>query len=297
VFKTSNLTNSESISLAKEIVKIGVQDTPLTSLLLSRGLTGKANGAIHTWRERSLDTTADVSVVEGNENVTFYQSGRAELNNPLQIFQKGVSISGTANAINVAGQGKVFSSEVADRLLEIKVALEKALTTGQRNDGSSSPYVRKMDGIEQWADSSNKVAGGVTEAFIKATIKKLWDQGLPTGEYFALVNADIKEKIDALYKDSYSYIAQNNVFGLVVDSIRTNYGTVHFVLSRHASADKMTVFDLNYLSLDFLRQPAFEPLAKVGDSIRGQVITEATLRVGSKKAVAQFQLEDSEEDV
>jgi hypothetical protein len=296
MLKTNSLTTSESISLAKEIVTIGVQDTPLTSLLLSKGLTGKANGAIHTWRERSLDTTVDVSVTEGNENVAFYESGRAELNNPLQIFQKGVSISGTANAINVSGQGKLFSKEVADRLLEIKVAMEKALTTGQRNDGSASPYIRRMDGIEQWAHEDNIVVGEtpnkIEENDIKATVKKLWDQGLPTGEYLALVNADIKEQIDAIYKDSYSYIAQNNVFGLVVDSIRTNYGTVHFVLSRHASPDKMTVFDINYLSLDFLREPAFEPLAKVGDSIRGQVIAEATLRVGSRKAVAQFRLKE-----
>ncbi|WP_274365319.1 SU10 major capsid protein [Paenibacillus thermotolerans] len=292
MFKTSNLTSAESISLAKEIVKIGVQDTPLSSLLLARGLTGKANGTVQTWRERSLDTTSDVSVTEGNENVTFYESGRAELNNILEIFQKGASISGTANAINVNGQGKVFSGEVADRLLEIKVAMEKALTTGSRNDGSATPFIRRMDGIEKWAHASNTVTGAtadtVTEDEVKNTVKKLWLQGLPSGEYFALVNADIKEQIDGIYKDSYSYIAQNSVFGLVVDSIRTNYGTVHFVLSRHASVDKMTVFDLNYLSLDYLREPQFEPLAKVGDSIRGQVIAEATLKVGSKKAVAQY---------
>jgi hypothetical protein len=290
MFKTGNLTNAESISLAKEIVTIGVQDTPLSSLLMSRGLVGKANGAVQTWRERSFDTTSDISVTEGNEDVKFYQSGRAELSNILEVFQKGVSVSGTANAINVSGQGNIFSAEVADRLLELKVAMEKALTTGTRNDGSATPFVRRMDGIEKWADSNNIVTNGFSEEAVKETIKKLWLQGLPSGEYFALVNADIKEMVDAIYKDSYSYIAQNSVFGLVVDSVRTNYGTVHFVLSRHASADKMTVFDLNQLAIDFLRQPAFEPLAKVGDSVRGQVIAEATLRVGSKKAVAQFNL-------
>ncbi|MFI2857555.1 DUF5309 family protein [Paenibacillus sp. JSM ZJ436] len=294
MFKSTNLTASEKISLVNEITKIGIQDTPLTSLLLARGLVGKANGTVQTWRERTFDTTSDISVVEGNENPAFYQSGRAELNNILQIFEKGVSISGTQNAINVTGQGNVFSGEVADRLIEMKVAMEKAFTSGTRNDGSVSPFVRRMDGLEQWADAANKITGATSatliEAEVKATVKKLWEQGNPSSEYFALVNADIKEKVDALYDSKYSYIADHDVFGLKVSGIQTNYGTVYFLLSRHAAADKMTVFDVNQLAIDFLRQPEFEALAKVGDSVRGHVVAEATLRVGSKKAVAQYTL-------
>lgn len=294
MFKSNNLTATESISLAKEITKIGVQETPLVSLLMSKGRTEKANGTVHTWRERTLDQNADISVPEGNENVTFYQSGRAELSNVLEIFEKGVSISGTANAISVTGQGNIFSAEVADRLIELKVNMEKAVTKGIKNDGSATPFIRKMQGLEGWADPANLVTGAtskvITEAEVKAIMKKLWDQGLPTGEYFGLVNADLKEQIDALYKDKYSYIAQQNVFGLIVDTIRTNYGNLNLILSRHASADKLTVFDPNYLSLASLREAAFEPLAKVGDSVRGHVVAESTLKVASKKAVAVYTL-------
>lgn len=291
MFKSTNLTAGESISLAKEIVKIGITDTPLTSLILAKGLTEKANGTVHTWREKSYSNDADVSVIEGNENVNFYQSGRAEMNNVLELFQKGVSVSGTANAINVQGQGNIFSSEVADRLTELKVNIEKQVTKGTKNDGSATPYIRRMAGLESFADSANLVTGAtsgiITEAEIKATVKKLWDQGLPTGEYFGLVNADIKEQIDALYKGQYTY-SQTNVFGIIVDVIRTNYGNLNLLLSRHASVDKMTVFDASALSLAFLREAQFEPFAKTGDSVKGQVIAEGTLKVASKKAVAQY---------
>ena len=294
MFKTTNLTAGEKISLISEISKIAIQDTPLTSLLMAKGLVGKANGTVQTWREKSLDTTSDIGAIEGNESPVFYESGRAELNNILQIFQKGVSISGTQNAINVTGQGNVFSGEVADRLLEIKVGIEKAITSGTRNDGSLTPFIRKSDGVEKWAHANNLITGAVsqtiTEIEVKNLLKKLWDQGNQSGQYFALVNADIKEKIDALYKDSYSYIAQQNVFGLIVDQIRTNYGTVNFLLSRHASADKVTVFDAGLLSLDYLRVPEYENLSKVGDSVRGMITAEATLRVGSRKGVAQYTL-------
>ncbi|MBA9087667.1 hypothetical protein FHR92_004152 [Fontibacillus solani] len=294
MFKSTNLTNSESISLAKEIVKIGVTDTPLTSLLLAKGLTEKANGTVHTWREKSYSDDADVSVIEGNEDVKFYQSGRAEMSNVLELFQKGVSVSGTANAINVQGQGNIFSSEVADRLTELKVNIERAVTKGVKNDGSATPFIRRMAGLETWADPTNLVTGAtskiIKEEEIKATVKKLWDQGLPTGEYFALVNADMKEQIDSLYKDKYNYVAQTDVFGLTAQTIITNYGRLHLLLSRHASADKMTVFDVNALSLSFLRDPQFEALAKTGDSVKGQVLAEGTLKVVSKKAVAQYTL-------
>ncbi|WP_311921690.1 DUF5309 family protein [Heyndrickxia sporothermodurans] len=46
------------------------------------------------------------------------------------------------------------------------------------------------------------------------------------------------------------------------------------------------VFNDSYVDLAYLREPHFEPLAKTGDSIKGQVIAEATLKVGSKKGVA-----------
>ncbi|GIP51818.1 SU10 major capsid protein [Paenibacillus vini] len=294
MFKTNNLTNSESISLAKEIVKIGVADTPLTSLLFAKGLTERANGTVHTWREKSYSNDADVSVIEGNEDVKFYQSGRAEMSNVLELFQKGVSVSGTSQAININGQGDIFSSEIADRLTELKTNIEKQVTKGVKNEGSTTPFIRRMAGLETWADPANLVTGAtvgkITEAEVKATVKKLWDQGLPTGEYFALVNADLKEQIDALYKDKYNYVAQTNVFGIVVDVIRTNFGNLNLLLSRHASADKMTIFDPNALSLAFLRDPQFEALAKTGDSVKGQVIAEGTLKVASKKAVAQYTL-------
>lgn len=291
---TLKLTQSENISLSQEMALVGVQDTPLTTLLMQLGKVEQANGKIHSWRERSLDETADISVPEGSETTTFYESDRAELNNVLEIFKKGVSVSGTVQAMNISGVVNPFVTEVNDRLTELKVNVEKALVNGVRNDGSTAPYVRKMDGIMQFVDSSNVVTGAtvgvITEDELKNTVRKLWEKGLPTGEYYALVNADIKEQIDEIYKNSYRYVAQTNQFGLVVNTLNTNYGLVHFLLSRHVPSDKLIVFDANFLSLAFLRQPVFEELAKTGDSIKGHVLTEVTLRVGSKKAVAMYEL-------
>lgn len=284
MFKSTNFTNAELVSLSKEIAVVGVEYTPLTSLLLAKGKIEKATSTIYTWRERSLVHDEDISAVEGEDTTKFTESGRRELNNVLEIFKKGVSVSGTA----IAMQSNQFASEVNDRLLELKINLEKKLINGTKNDGSTAPFKRQMAGLIALADPTNAVSvkGKITEDDVKKVMRNLWNQDLAEGQYFALVNADIKEQIDAIYKDRYSYQHKTTNFGLVVDSIETNYGTVNIVLSKHVPADKMVVFNDAYLNLVYLREPAFEPLAKTGDSVKGQVIAEATMKVASPKAVA-----------
>ncbi|KQL54061.1 phage capsid protein [Heyndrickxia shackletonii] len=284
MFKSTNFTELEQISLAKEIAVIGVQATPFTSMLMAKGNIEKALSTVYTWREKTLDKTDDLSAVEGEDTAVFYESARAELNNILEIFKKGAQISGTA----IAMKSTQFAEEVNDRLLELKINMEKKFINGLRNDGSAAPFKRQLSGLIEMADPSNAVSvtGSVTEDDVKKVMRNLWNQDLAEGQVYAFVNADIKEQIDAIYKDKYGYNHVTTSFGLLVDSINTNYGTVNFVLSKHVPADKIVVFNDNYVDLAYLREPHFEPLAKTGDSIKGQVIAEATLKVGSKKGVA-----------
>jgi len=282
MFKSTNFTNAELVNLSKEIAVVGVQATPFTSLLLAKGAE-KATSTIYTWREKTLSHDDDISAIEGEDTTKFTESGRRELNNVLEIFKKGVSISGTALAM----QSNQFGSEVSDRLLELKVNMEKNFINGVKNDGSTTGK-RQMSGLIAFADVANavNVTDTVTEDTVKEVMRKLWMQDLSEGSYYALVNADIKEQIDAIYKERYSYQHKTNDFGLVVDSIETNYGTLNLVLSKHVPVDKMIVFNDAYVRPVFLREPVFEPLAKTGDSVKGHVVAEATLKVASPKAVA-----------
>lgn len=284
MFKSTNFTNAESISLAKEIALIGVQTTPLTSMLMAKGKIEKALSTVYTWREKTLDHTDDLSAVEGSDDIQYFETARAELSNILEIFKKGASVSGTAIAMN----STQLAEEVNDRLLELKINMEKKFINGLKADGSAAPYKRQLSGLIEFADTNNAVTvvKTVTEATIKEVMRKLWSQDLAEGNYYAFVNADIKEQIDNIYKDKYGYSHKTTDFGLIVESINTNYGVVNFVLSKHVPADKIVVFNDTYLSIANLREAHFEPLAKTGDSVKGQVVAESTLKVASKKAVA-----------
>lgn len=282
MFKSENFTNAEQISLSQEIALIGVQATPFTSMLMAKGNIEKALSTVYTWREKTLDHTDDLSAVEGSDDIVFYETARAELSNILEIFKKGASISGTA----VAMKSNQFASEVNDRLLELKINMEKKFINGTKADGSVSPFKRQLSGLIEQADPTNAVTAiEVTEDVVKEAMRNLWDKDIAEGTVYAFLNADLKEQVDAIYADKYGYSHVTTDFGLLVDSINTNYGKVHFVLSKHVPADKIVYFNDAYVDLVYLRSPHFEALAKNGDSIRGQVIAEATLKVGAKQAV------------
>ncbi len=282
MFTSTNFTNAEKISLSQEIALIGVQATPFTSLLMAKGNVEKALSTVYSWREKTLDNAEDLSAIEGSDDITFYESARAELSNVLEIFKKGASVSGTAQAM----ASVQFASEINDRLLEMKINMEKKFINGLKADGSVTPFKRQLSGLIQMADAANAVVGLVTEETIKEAMRNLWNNDLAEGQVYAFLNADLKEKVDAIYSDKYGYNHVTTSFGLLVDEINTNYGAVKFVLSKHVPVDKIVFFNDAYVDLAYLRDPHFEPLAKTGDSVKGQVVAEATLKVGSKKAVA-----------
>ncbi|OXS67234.1 SU10 major capsid protein [Priestia filamentosa] len=282
MFTSKNFTQSEVISLSKEIALIGVEATPFTSLLMSKGNIEKALSTVYTWREKTIDTTDDISAVEGSDDIVFYESARKELNNVLEIFSKGAKISGTA----IAMQSGQLDQEIAERILELKINMEKKFLLGTKDTGEASG-IRRMGGLVAFADEGNAVpvTGAVTKDTIKQAMRNLWNQNLAEGQYYLFVNADIKEQIDALYEGAYGYQHKETNFGLIVETLNTNYGVVNVVLSKHVPADKAILFNDAYVDLAYLRQPHFEPLAKTGDNVKGMVIAEATLKVGSKKAV------------
>ncbi|QCH28023.1 SU10 major capsid protein [Clostridium tyrobutyricum] len=289
MIQTKDFLSMENIDLMAEMGVAQPLDTPLTTLLMGRGQTDKETAPLVYFREKTLDTTEDISQVEGSETTEFQASSRIAKNNFCEIFKKAVSVSGTAQASSVTGIADMYTSEMADRLVELKVNLEKALTNGVKNDGSASPFKRRMDGIFNFVDAGNKITNAsLTEDEFKATVKKLWDNGLGSNGYVCLANADLKEVIDTFYQTQYNYNAPTGEFGLVANSINTNYGNVSLMLDRHIPESTLIVFDPNYVRLGFLRTPFSEVLAKTGDNVKGQVLAEATIKVLNSKALATF---------
>lgn len=281
---TTKLTTQENIFLTEEITVVAPLATPLTTLLLGKGKVKDGSAKIHTWREKSLNFS-DATAKEGADATDFINSGRAELNNIMEIFSRATAVSGTAQATGATKD--LFSQEIEDRLSEVKVAIEKKLIKGVKNDGSDGE-ARTMAGLEAFVGTELTAVASIdalTEKDVRGLARALFEQGNENAEMYVLVSPDVKEQIDELYKENYNYNHVTNDFGIVVSTINTNYGVMNFIVDRYASNDKIIAFDLNVLAISYLRQPQFEQLGKTGDSLKGLVVAEATLEVGSKKAV------------
>ena len=283
---TTKLTQQENINLSDTIGLVAPKATPLFSLLLAQGRTVKAGAKYHVWREKSLDNS-DATALEG-ATPKFVNSGRAELSNPTQIFSKGTEVSSTAQATEIgASQSDLLLSEINDRQIELAIAIEKALLSGNKNDGSNGE-ARQMDGLVNWIDSKNVVEAEdvLNEKDIRSLAKALFEAGNESGEFYAFVDADMKEAIDEIFADKYSYVHKTNEFGIVVDEVVTSFGTLNIVLDRFSEANKIVAVNVDALKIAMLREPHYEELAKTGDSVKGMLVGELTLEIASKKAVA-----------
>ncbi len=292
MIKTTNFTQHENIDLSKEIALVAPTDTPFSTLLMNKKLVETAGSVTINWREKTLDDTEDISKTEGFTVDTFVSSGRAEKSNVMEIFSKAVQVSGSAQASNITGINDLFASEINDRLTEVKVNIEKKmLAPANYNDGSTEPFIRRMKSVFEQVHPDNvvEIETAPTQNDFKAVVKKLWDNGLGSNEFYAFVNSDYKELIDGFYANQINYNMPMDTFGFVANKVITNYGIVNVVLNRHMPVDKILVVDPAYLRLVYLRKPAFEMLAKDGDNIKGMVITECSLKVLNSKAVAVAQ--------
>ncbi|WP_217581056.1 DUF5309 family protein [Lysinibacillus sp. GbtcB16] len=281
MFKSNNFQSVETINVSKELAVLAPQMTPLTTLLMSKGNFEKATSTLFQWLEKKLSADTDYDLLEGADITKFQQSRRRTLNNVQQIFARAVAISGTADAMK---NGR-FTEEIQDRLLELKLEIERVLINGVFDDGSTG-NPRKMKGLIEWVEASNEfVFTNNPLKLIKDGMEKLFTSGVNGGDYYLLASPAYKEMIDDALAGVTTYTQKETTFGSLVSVYVTNFGNVNIMISRDVPKQSAILFNDAYLSLAPLREAQVEALAKTGDSNKAMVIAETTLRVGSPEAV------------
>lgn len=281
MFKSNNFQSVETINVSKELAVLAPQMTPLTTLLMSKGNFEKATSTLFQWLEKKLSADTDYDLLEGADITKFQQSRRRTLNNVQQIFARAVAISGTADAMK---NGR-FTEEIQDRLLEMKLEIERVLINGVFDDGSTG-NPRKMKGLIEWVEASNEFTFTNNPLkLIKDGMEKLFTSGVNGGDYYLLASPAYKEMIDDALAGVTTYTQKETTFGSLVSVYVTNFGNVNIMISRDVPKQSAILFNDAYLSLAPLRDAQVEALAKTGDSNKAMVIAETTLRVGSPEAV------------
>ena len=284
MLKRKDFLENEVVDLREEIALTSPTDTPLTTLLMGRGAVVPATDITVTWRERKLNETRGTLKLEGAEAGDPIKSSRSTLSNLCQIIEKVTQVSGTAQALNPKGIGKSFEAEINDRLIETKRDLEWYFLNGTKAAGSET-VPRQMNGLVTLVNADNVVDAteGLTEVLMLDAMQKMWDHG-SQGEYFTFVNAGTKRIINSLIKADGNIRINteqglNQVLGITVQKIESDFGTLNLVLDRHMDANTMLILDLDQVEIAELRGTFFEMLPKNGDYFKGHILNESTIKL------------------
>lgn len=278
--KTNDFLENEIIDLSEEIKLVSPTDTPLTTLLMSKGATVPATDITVTWRERKLNETRGTLKKEGDGVGDSIKSSRGSLSNSCQIIEKVVEVSGTAEAVGET----TFEDELIDRLIEVKRDMEWYFFNGVRAEETESTP-RQMNGLINLVNSDNVVDGsaGLSESLIEDTLYKLWTHE-SVKEYYAFVNKEVKRLINGLYRNSENVrinVSQgmDQSVGITVQRIVSDFGTLNLVLDRHMDVNTMLIVDLDQVQIADLRGTFFEMLPCKGDSEKGHVMNESSIKL------------------
>ena len=301
MIKRKDFLKNEVVDLTEEIKQTSPTDTPLTTLLMSRGQVVPAKDITVTWREKELNSERGTLKLEGSEAGEVITSSRKTLSNVCQIIEKVTQVSGTARSLNPMGINDVFNAEVQDRLVETKRDMEWYFLNGTKAlESGSTP--RQMNGLVNLVNANNVVEtkGALTEDHFLDALQKMWDHGAQ-GEYFSFVNANVKRMINNLAKagNNVRFLGDNgsmqNVLGIGVQKIVTDFGEISLVLDRYADTKTILTVDLGEVQIAELRGTFYEDLPKAGDYYKGHVLNESTIKLlnsfaGSKISITEASL-------
>lgn len=298
--KRSSFEKNEVVDLTEEIKLVSPTDTPLTTMLMGRGQVVSAKDITVTWREKELNSQRGTLKLEGAEAGDVITSTRGTLDNLCQIIEKVTQVSGTARALNPVGIGDVFDSEVNDRLVETKRDMEWYFLNGTKASESGS-IPRQMNGLVNLVNDKNVVQtkGALSEDHFLEALQKMWDHGAQ-GEYFAFVNANVKRLINNLAKNGANVRfmgdqgSMQNVLGIGVQKIVTDFGEISLVLDRYADTKTILTVDLGEVQIAELRGTFYEDLPKAGDYYKGHVLNESTIKLLNSYAGSKVLITDAE---
>lgn len=284
MIKTADLKN-EIVDLTKEMTLLDNENLPFSSLLLRKGVQ-KVGSVIVDWKYENLDNSRGTAL-EGADITTFQTSNRSTGDkNICQIIEKAVSVSGTSTAVSLENIDDLFAHEISNRTLEAKRDLEHFLINGIYTEESGS-IPRQMKGLISFADA-NKVTGELSIATLNEMAKGMRQAGTSSQNLLLLCDYNTTDIINTLFIDKERYTNVQNEFGSVVNRINLTYGSAIVYTVDAMPQDTCMLVNMNYLKLAQLRPLHYEELAKTGDSRKGFIVMENTLKVVNPYAVKMF---------
>ena len=296
----------EREQLADIIYKIDSDETPIFSLAKKETV----NGTLVEWQVQELASAGQNSLSEGADATYATPTATTRLNNYPQIAGKDFAISGTLESVDKAGRAKESAYQSVLKGLELRRDIEKIV--GDLNVAKSGSEPRKTATLVTWmtngdaspSDISFGTGDGsdvadltgteaaLTLAKIDNAVTQAWQDG---GRPRVLVcDATNKANISDLSQAGTNLVTNqvNTTQGQAPSFVGatsvylTDFGTLELTPSRFMSDDKLFVIDPDHIKIGTLNGRNFTKttLARTGDAIKEQIITEFVLMPTAPKA-------------
>lgn len=236
-------------------------------------------------------------LVEGSDPLAPRSTERVAKYNYTQIFQEAVQATRTAR--HRGARGGLFGGEdpyiheLGKKFKELGIRAERAFVHGQRAVSGDSKQ-RALGGLFYYI-TSNSTSGlkANIKTLLNDAIRKSYDAGGDENQVL-MVSPTLKSIISTLNDSYVRTVRTENVAGSTVDVFMSDFGELRIIPNRHFPKTRGIVLstsgDNSVVNFDGWTH---EMLAKTGDSDKGQIVAEKSLRVKNEKGQGLFTVTDA----
>ena len=285
--------NSNREDLVDAIYRVAQTRVPFTARIPKVS----AEATLHEWQIESLaDAASDNQQVEGDDAANDAALVTTRATNYCEISRKVAQVSGTQERVNKAGKGSEMSHQMAAKMVELTRDIEKSALANKAKSAGTASTARITAGLESWVatnasegatatsatgdGSDARVAGtprAFTEDLLKGVLADVADAGGDPN--LILVGSFNKQAMSAFSGNGITrnVEANRNTLDTAIDIYVSDFGTLEVVYSPFSNAASALVLDTDMWAMAMLRGFETSDLAKTGDSMRKQIITEWAL--------------------
>jgi hypothetical protein len=268
---------------------------------------GKASGKVHDWQTDALASAVTTNAqLEGDVIVGSASTPTVRLTNYCQISYKDWVVTGTQEVVNKAGRTSEKAYQKAKRLSELKRDIESVLCSNQRGAAGATGTVRKLRGLAAFNNTNtnrytastsgtkgknstapNSATGAPTDAGNTRALTELLLKGVLATAYSngaeidrIMVGPHNKQVISTFSGRANSReVVDKNRIQAAADVYTSDFGDIKVIPNIFGRERDCVLLDPEMVSVDWLRPVFSKDLAVTGDSDRGMIVGEYTLRV------------------
>lgn len=306
------------------VALIDPQETPFISAIGS----GPASTATkHEWQTQGLTAPSKTNFqLEGDDSVNATAAqARVRLFNYLAISAKIGSVTGTMQAVDVAGVANELDNQKMLKGVELRRDMEVILldnnkyevggTTTVRECAGLAAYITNTDfsgasnftvaagtGADAW-NLANTTARALNLTILNGAMKEAYTDGgkpdlllLSPTQRINFANITLNSSLGGAAQVRYNFNSPKaSALITAVDTWVSHMGTVAVMTDIQMASDSGTtnglddtayLVDTRYAAVSYLRGMQTFPLAKTGDADKFEVLAEYTLQVDAPKAHA-----------